>query len=72
MNPLTLEKYNALPEGLKQQVEDLIEFLAQKNAQSSPASADQAGKKYGYGSLAGKLVVPDDFDDPLEELLEHM
>ncbi|MGB3493667.1 MAG: DUF2281 domain-containing protein [Elainellaceae cyanobacterium] len=29
-------------------------------------------KKYGYGSLAGKIVISDDFDEPLEDLKDYM
>ncbi|WP_030008182.1 DUF2281 domain-containing protein [Picosynechococcus sp. NKBG042902] len=72
MNPSILEKYNALPPGIKKQVEDFIEFLAQKYLKNSQPPVNQTEKKYGYGSLAGKLVVPDDFDEPLEELAEYM
>lgn len=28
--------------------------------------------KYGYGSLAGKIVMSDDFDEPLEDLKDYM
>ena len=29
-------------------------------------------KKYGYGSLAGKIAMSDDFDEPLEDLKDYM
>lgn len=29
-------------------------------------------KKYGYGSLAGKIIMSDDFDEPLEDLKGYM
>ncbi|MDG2990129.1 DUF2281 domain-containing protein [Candidatus Synechococcus calcipolaris G9] len=29
-------------------------------------------KKYGYGSLAGKITMSDDFDEPLEDLKDYM
>jgi hypothetical protein len=29
-------------------------------------------KKYGYGSLAGKIIMSDDFDEPLEDLEDYM
>lgn len=29
-------------------------------------------KKYGYGSLAGKIIMSDDFDEPLEDLKDYM
>jgi hypothetical protein len=28
--------------------------------------------KYGYGSLAGKITMSDDFDEPLEDLKDYM
>ena len=37
--------------------------------------AEQKGaldKKYGYGSLAGKIIMSDDFDEPLEDLKDYM
>jgi hypothetical protein len=33
---------------------------------------EQAEEKYGYGSLAGKITMSDDFDEPLEDLKEYM
>lgn len=29
-------------------------------------------KKYGYGSLAGQIIMSDDFDEPLEDLQDYM
>lgn len=29
-------------------------------------------KRYGYGSLAGKITMSDDFDEPLEDLKDYM
>lgn len=29
-------------------------------------------QKYGYGSLAGKITMSDDFDEPLEDLKDYM
>ncbi len=29
-------------------------------------------KKYGYGGLAGKIKMSDDFDEPLEDLKDYM
>jgi hypothetical protein len=33
---------------------------------------EQSEKKYGYGSLAGRITMSDDFDEPLEDLKEYM
>lgn len=29
-------------------------------------------EKYGYGSLAGKIIISDDFDEPLDDLKDYM
>ena len=29
-------------------------------------------KKYGYGSLAGKITMSDDFDEPLEDMKRYI
>jgi hypothetical protein len=44
------------------------DYLALKNS----GHEDEANRRYGYGSLAGKLVVPDDFNEPLEDLQDYM
>lgn len=38
----------------------------------SPAQQAALEEKYGYGSLAGKLTMSDDFDEPLDELKDYM
>ncbi|SMQ86550.1 DUF2281 domain-containing protein [Synechococcus sp. 7002] len=43
-----------------------------KVSQKFSATSSPNREKVRYGSLAGKLVVPDDFDEPLEELAEYM
>jgi hypothetical protein len=39
---------------------------------TNSASKSAYEKKYGYGSLAGKIFMSDDFDEPLEELKDYM
>jgi Protein of unknown function (DUF2281) len=39
---------------------------------TSTASQEFSGENYGYGSLAGKIIMSDDFDEPLEDLKEYM
>ena len=34
--------------------------------------SENAEAKYGYGSLAGKITMSEDFDEPLEDLGEYM
>ena len=33
---------------------------------------EQSEEKYGYGSLAGKITMSEDFDAPLEDFAEYM
>ncbi|MEG3437189.1 DUF2281 domain-containing protein [Pannus brasiliensis CCIBt3594] len=72
-----LEKLEALPESLQTEVIHYIEFLLEKYAKTQPPSKletveEQNEKRYGYGSLAGKIIMSDDFDEPLEELEKYM
>lgn len=39
---------------------------------ANTAARNEYEKKYGYGSLAGKIVMSDDFDEPLEDLKDYM
>lgn len=48
--------------------DNLDESLDLTNA----AARTEYEKKYGYGSLAGKMVISDDFDEPLEDLKDYM
>ena len=55
-----LQKMNALPDVLKQQIIDFIDFLSQKH------KANQENIIPQYGSLKGTFVMSDDFDEPLD------
>ncbi|MBW4551758.1 MAG: DUF2281 domain-containing protein [Aphanocapsa sp. GSE-SYN-MK-11-07L] len=39
---------------------------------TNAAACTEYEKKYGYGSLAGKIVISDDFDEPLKDLKDYM
>lgn len=70
---MILEKYHALPDALKTEVEHYIEFLLEKYAKTSPEKKVPKQKKYRQaGLLAGKIWISDDFDEPLEEMKEYM
>ncbi len=69
-----LEKFESLPEPMQTEVLHFIEFLlekSQKNKQKSLSelrqhlqtlTEEEAEKLYGYGSMAGKIRMADDFD----------
>ena len=71
-----LEKIHALPESLQTEVEHYVEFLLSKYSQELPTVAepsfDGEKKRDGFGILAGKIWMSDDFDEPLEDMQEYM
>ncbi|MGJ3244530.1 MAG: type II toxin-antitoxin system VapB family antitoxin [Elainellaceae cyanobacterium] len=84
IQPIILEKLKALPESMQTEVLHYIEFLLEKHQKSKQKSLDdlrqnlqglteeEAEKRYGYGSMAGQIIMADDFDEPLEDLAEYM
>ncbi len=73
VQPVILEKLEALPEPLQTEVLHYIEFLLEKYAKQKPqVNVEEASTHYGYGSMAGQIIMSDDFDEPLEELAEYM
>jgi len=67
MNNSTLyHKINSLPENLKEEVQDFVDFLLAK-------SEKDIGKKPRiFGCMKGKIKMADDFDAPLEDFKEYM
>lgn len=59
-------KLNLLPEKLKTQAMDFIDFLYQKNKNSEPKKHPKAG------FLKGKFVLSEDFYEPLNDFKEYM
>jgi hypothetical protein len=64
-NTFLYKKLASLPENLKAEVADFIDFLLQKNEQSGVA------KKPKFGSGRGIFVVKPGFDDPLEDFKDY-
>ncbi len=61
-----LDKVSKLPENLKAEVFDFVEFLLQKYDCSSISG------KPVFGSGKGMFVMKPDFDEPLEDFKEYM
>ena len=59
-------KLATLPDHLKSEVLDFIDFLATKT------SKDQGPKKPVFGSGKGMFVIKPGFDEPLEDFKEYM
>jgi Protein of unknown function (DUF2281) len=73
-----LEKIKNLNNDYQQLVQDFVEMLSQKQQENQLENNSNHGvssnndQLYGYGSLAGKIIMSDDFDEPLEDLREYM
>jgi hypothetical protein len=72
-----------LPEALKFEVFQYTEYLVSKYGNQNDLADNSLDtnnsneaklneEKYGYGSLAGKIEISDDLDEPLEDLKEYM
>lgn len=62
-----IKKIDSLPESLKQEILDFIEFIAQKYLKTSKAK-----KIPQYGSLKGTFKMSEDFDEPLDDFKDYM
>ena len=62
-----LKKINALPDNLKSQILDFIEFISSKYRTTKYEKIIPK-----YGSLKGTFKMADDFDEPLEDFKEYM
>jgi Protein of unknown function (DUF2281) len=73
IQPVILEKLAELPESLQTEVLHYIEFLLEKQAKNS--TQEKLTQKHRVaGTMKGMFVLPlpDDFDEPLEDMKEYM
>ncbi len=61
-----LSKLDTLPDNLKQEVTDFIDFLAEKSRTPKKKITRKAG------SAKGMFVMSPDFDEPLDDFKEYM
>ena len=68
-----LEKLAELPESLQTEVLHYIDFLIEKQAKNS-TQEKPTKKRRVAGTMKGMFVLPlpDDFDEPLEDMKEYM
>ena len=73
IQPVILEKLAELPESLQTEVLYYIEFLIEKQAKNS-TQEKPTKKRRVAGTMKGMFVLPlpDDFDEPLEDMKEYM
>lgn len=68
-------KIELLPEHLKQQVLDYIEFLLSREGKGKQPPQQETPRtkfKPGFGGAKGMFVMSSDFDEPLEDFKEYM
>lgn len=67
MNSLSLyTKLNSLPDDIKMEISDYMEYLIQKYKSKKKKKHPQPG------CMKGIFVMRDDFDDPLEDFKDYM
>ena len=70
VSPHTLHfKFNALPEKLKAEVLDFIDFLMEKEKKGKMNNKQKTPK---FGSYKGMFEMAPDFDEPLEDFKDYM
>lgn len=73
IQPVILEKLEELPDSLQTEVLHYIEFLLEKHRLNS--TQETPTKKLRVAGTMKEMFVlplPDDFDDPLEDMKEYM
>jgi hypothetical protein len=65
---ILLTKISSLPDELKEEVIDFVDFLLAKT--KNKAKESRPGPK--FGSAKGMFTIMPDFDEPLEEFKEYM
>ena len=64
---LLYNKLSALPENLKKEVAEFIDFLSAKSKNKI-----ELGGKAKFGSAKGMFTMHQDFDEPLDDFKEYM
>ena len=73
IQPVILEKLAELPESLQTEVLHYIDFLIEKQAKNSTQEKPTKKRRFA-GTMKGMFVLPlpNDFDEPLEDMKEYM
>lgn len=73
-NSVLYSKLAMLPESMKSEVADFIDFLLSKANKEKPENKPKEEKKSGprFGSMKGLIIMKPDFDEPLEDFKEYM
>lgn len=69
-----VETLHRLPPDLQQEVADFADFLAQRKQQQNVVTQQAellARRRQGLGKFKGLIVVPDDFNEPLDDFKDY-
>ena len=66
-----IKKLQELPTELLGEVEDFIDFLKAKHTKAPTEPNKVEEPKSLYGAAKGLFVIPDDFNEPLEDSKEY-
>ena len=69
---LLLSQYQQLPNAFQEEVLHFVGYLLQKANQISVEKSSINPNLLKAGSLKGAFVVPDDFNEPLEDFKDYM
>ena len=68
-----IHKLETLPKELVTEVEDFIDFLKAKHAKKQMPEANTVEEPRGlYGAAKGLFIIPEDFNEPLDDFKAYM
>ncbi len=67
-----LQTYHQLLPDLKIAVSTYLELLAEQSKKAIQKSVTEKKKVRELGGLEGKIIVPADFDEPLDDFKDYM
>ena len=71
---LLYNKILQMPEDVKKQVTDFIDFVMSKKEKENKLDSTEKKEtnKRPFGILKGKIKMADDFDEPMEDFKDYM
>ena len=71
---LLYNKILQMPEDVKKQVNDFIDFIESKKEKHNKLDIKEKGEnnKRPFGILRGKIKMAEDFDEPMEDFKDYM
>lgn len=71
---LLYNKILQMPEDVKKQVNDFIDFILSKKEKDYKVDGTEKGEtnKRPFGILKGKIKMAEDFDEPMEDFKDYM